>query len=718
MRDAAASGLGLAALLAGLVAVAGGTAPPADAGARQVPACGDVFVYLPYVYASRQGAGTGAPRPPRPPCDPATATATSTGAAGTGTAGTPTTPTGTPTLGPGTPGTPFATLTAIATGTRTVTPSATIPAERTATATAGTPDAGTPSPSPSASPSATEGPSPTSSASPSSSPSPAPSVTGTPPTATPTGEATATATGSPSATPSATMTSTGPPTLTSTPTSLPSPSLTPGPSPTPAETPRPGLPLGLQLFEADLQPVYDGLLDPAAPRSLRIRVLWSAVEPTDGGPYDWGMSDGMARTAARLGGEAMASLYRWPGWAASRSCGPVDRVPLARYEAFVRAAVERYDGDSVDDAPGSPRIAIWEAGNEPDFDPSIAQEGDYGSCFGDEPAAYAELLAATFRAARAADPGARVAFGGLAYDRFADRPGHEAPPGAPFRYHFLRDTVEAMYQARGQEPDFPFFDLIGFHNYSDFRNAWDGPDGSAPEIVGKVKDLRAAQLVSPGRWDLRGMPLLATEVGLASAPEDDWTERTEDYQAAYVGQVAARAMAAGLSTAVWYSAVDSSALDCQDRYAWLTFGLLRARWVYEAVQACETNWLPGYAPEDDWEPKPSLTAFAAARQALAGAAYERQLAPAETGDAAIEAHRMRLPGGDVLIVAYTDTGEWLGRRIAPPLARTLRVDAALVGQPFARLERTGYLGAQADLGPGPVDLPLTYRPVYLRAVAP
>jgi hypothetical protein len=83
-------------------------------------------------------------------------------------------------------------------------------------------------------------------------------------------------------------------------------------------------------------------------------------------------------------------------------CAPTDPQAFATWAAQV---VERYDGDGVDDAPGSPRVDAWEIWNEPDQDGTWLPQAD--------PAAYAALLRAAYDTIKAADPTALVLNGGV-----------------------------------------------------------------------------------------------------------------------------------------------------------------------------------------------------------------------------------------------------------------------------------------------------------------
>lgn len=669
------------------VAVAIGLAVPGRAGeggpehgrrahaALQPAPCLGVTIYAPYSHSNRRAsAETPTPSPP--------------GATDTPRRCTPTPGAGVPSATPGgpssTPGGPTHTPTAtVSAGTPTVTTTA----RATGTSTPGGPGE---TPSPSVTPG---GPTLTPSQTPSQTPDATPGGPGQ--TATPTAGGPG-----PSATPTASHTP--PPTATFTPTIIP----------VPAE----GI-LGLQLFESDLAAIHDDRLNEAGSTWARTRLLWAAAEPSEDRPFEWGMSDSMVGAIAVQELKGIVSIYQWPSWAAETDCGPLPEAGLARYERFLRAAVERYDGDGLEDVPGSPRIEHWEIGNEPDFSPVAGAglgEASYGSCFGDDPEAYAELLIRSHAAIRAADPTAVILFGGVAYDRFMDYPDLDPGTAAgPFRHDFVRTVLGALADDHADEPGYPFFDMIGFHNYNDFRDGWDGAGGLEPEIVGKAARFREEQLVDPGRFDFTETPLVSTEVGIASAPSDAWTLRSEDYQAAYAAQVAIRGLAAGLRAMIWYTATDYTGGDCGNPYSWLMLGLMRSEWVAAAARACPEDPLPEYRPAEPWERKPAYSAFATASRVIGEAAYLDQLSTAELGVAGVEAHRVELADGRPAIVAFTDHGRSLGSRRATDIERVLRVDAGLTGEWTGRLRIVDHLGDERVVTGSSVDVRLTYRPLYL-----
>jgi len=448
---------------------------------------------------------------------------------------------------------------------------------------------------------------------------------------------------------------------------------------TPDPLARTELPIGVQIFEADVDtPALDHLRG-AGVSWARVRALWKVIEPERRTPprFNWAMSDHLLGAATAAGFRNVAVVYANPPWLTERECLPVPADQLERYAAFWTALVERYDGDGRDDAPGGAVVGYWQVSNEVDYDPTAASdEGDYGGCAGHDPAAYAEQLVAAYRAAKAADPGARVGFGPVAYDRFtaASAPaGWSAPPG-PFVYDFTQRALEHLYAAHAGDPALPFFDFIGLHNYNDNAHFWDGPQRPLQlELVGKVARFRAEQLGVPGVFDLRAMPVMISETGLATSPSDDWTERGEGLQAQYVVQTMVRALAADAIAAIWYTARDNIFGDCAPpHYDWLTFGLMRSGDYRAALDArCPIHpWIQDYPLDSPATPRPALAALSALSESLQGATFERQLSPAETGSASIEAYRFRNAGGASPIVAWTTTGERLGRRgVAPVTAR-------------------------------------------------
>jgi hypothetical protein len=151
----------------------------------------------------------------------------------------------------------------------------------------------------------------------------------------------------------------------------------------------------------------------------REEMSWGNIERSAKGRWDWNPFDERIRAAANAGYGIIGMLLTTPAWARVPDC----QARINRYAAagvrtqdywcppanpqdfadYVRTVVERYDGDGTNDAPGSPRIAVWQIGNEPN-----AWETWPGS-----PAEFADMALAGYAAAKAADPTAIVAMGGL-----------------------------------------------------------------------------------------------------------------------------------------------------------------------------------------------------------------------------------------------------------------------------------------------------------------
>ena len=145
--------------------------------------------------------------------------------------------------------------------------------------------------------------------------------------------------------------------------------------------------------------------------------VWGFHEPALGGDYVWA-DPSLPEEGAVMPDVVLPAVYApAPGkemdflavLEPARERGvPVERQDLyprgreAEWERYVRAAVERYDGDGIDDGPGGVRVRHWQVMNEPFI--SFAM----GYLTVEE---YAELTRMTARAVRAADPGARVVLG-------------------------------------------------------------------------------------------------------------------------------------------------------------------------------------------------------------------------------------------------------------------------------------------------------------------
>jgi len=504
-------------------------------------------------------------------------------------------------------------------------------------------------------------------------------------------------------------------------------------------------PFGVQIFEDDTTTDAIDRVRGAGATWARTRALWKLVEPQPG-QYDWTVTDALFGDATAAGLRNLAAVYANPPWAADTECGPPSAAGRARWAALWTALVERYDGDGMGDAPSGGVVRWWQVGNEVDFDPAAAgAEGDYGSCLGGQPEVYAALLLEARAAAKAADPEVMIGFGPVAWDRFTAESapdGWTAPPG-PYAYDFTERALEALArlaidQGRQESaaaaleppPAAPLVDFVALHHYNDNAHAWDGPAGR--ELVARVARFRDAQLALPGTYDVRGLPLVISEIGLAAGPSDDYTERSEAHQAAYAGQAMVRARAAGAAFTIWYTARDNLFGDClPPHWDWLAFGLMRSDDRQDALAArCpgaadwdDAGWLAAYALDDGpATPRPALAALATAAELLRDRAFDGSIqspaVEALPAAASIEAYRFRSADGRLLVAAWATTGARIGARTIPPPNATWTVDATVLDDWTGQVTVTDHLGGRAVTGsPGQpsVTIALGEAPVYLQA---
>ena len=218
-----------------------------------------------------------------------------------------------------------------------------------------------------------------------------------------------------------------------------------------------------------------------------VYAIWALVEPDlSAGEYDFSMLDRQWRdvpATLRILGNITANFVRNPrdGYSLPNSYLPADE---GRYRQFVRATVERYDGDGIDDLPGlaSP-IRHWQVGNEP----NNTRTSDF-----------AALQRISYEAIKQACETCVVMIGGVA--------------GFPPRYiHAFDEGYRPILEALGGQ----YVDVFDFHWYGDAGGDYRFMDSMADADV--YDHIRAA-LSDTGFPD--DLPIWITEMGAYSgAPE-------------------------------------------------------------------------------------------------------------------------------------------------------------------------------------------------------
>jgi hypothetical protein len=413
---------------------------------------------------------------------------------------------------------------------------------------------------------------------------------------------------------------------------------------------------GVQVYgQRGLQTAYYCELVASGATWVRNEASWQSAEPTDISPpeYRWQTIDGVVETAAQGGFNLILTINYNPSWAATYSQGTIDKVPVQRLAAFVAALVERYDGDGINDAPGSPIVEHFELYNEPDA--WIARPNDIR--WGKSGKQYAEMLAAVYPAAKAANPNAKILLGGIAYDWFIEHDG-------PFVRTFLDDVLQNGGGAH--------FDIMNFHQYPPFAANWGAPNG--PGLVEKTKAVRQKL----AEYNLQ-KPIFITESGMHSnSPE------SPERQARYVTMLYTQALVANVNSLIWFMLYDPG-----ESYPY-------------------RNGLITYVDSSNPRPqrKPAFVAYQTAASKLTGAQFERAFTSEETKDMDMVVYKFVDKDNEQLFVA------WLG-----PISRTDSKLLKLPGTSAMVSDIYGVTRTVQDGDDGQVDGSITLsvgaQPVYV-----
>jgi len=104
---------------------------------------------------------------------------------------------------------------------------------------------------------------------------------------------------------------------------------------------------------------------------------WNGIQPEKRGPYRWEKFDAQVKAIERNGGEILFKIWSGSKWASSIKpirgrnralpSSPIKPEFLGDFKKFVKAVVERYDGDGVRDMPGLQKAHMfYQFEGEPD----------------------------------------------------------------------------------------------------------------------------------------------------------------------------------------------------------------------------------------------------------------------------------------------------------------------------------------------------------------
>ncbi len=244
------------------------------------------------------------------------------------------------------------------------------------------------------------------------------------------------------------------------------------------------------------------------------RVSWKDMQPNPGDAIDWSQVvqfDEELKALKAVGMTPLVIIQEYPHWAVEvdqgfgqpTSCGPLTADMFDEFAEFMRAVVNRYKAPMYN-------VHNWELGNEPDVDPELLPDADWGfGCWGriDDHLYggehYGEMIKVVGQAIKEADPTATVWLGGLL---LATPETSDPNNGKPEL--FFKGVLEAGAA--------PYFDVVGYHWYPPYRNVVDDHDLSEGKwadwgggTIGKAQFLRQTM-------DEYGVdkPLVLNETGL------------------------------------------------------------------------------------------------------------------------------------------------------------------------------------------------------------
>jgi hypothetical protein len=392
--------------------------------------------------------------------------------------------------------------------------------------------------------------------------------------------------------------------------------------------------------------------------------------------------DAMVTDAAAAGGSALAMLFNEhqsvtrPDGTKDEGCKPPEGLwepvfdsgsddaaagakinPRNEWAVFVAAMAERYDGDGVADAPGSPKVTYFSVWNEPDWlpwpnRPKDPNDKTMRNWFGRNYADLARLAFVSHRAARSTNPVAKVGM----------------------QLCFNQSVGLLLDDAK--HPLAKNCDFIDFHAY--------GGKGSDDNCFRNDGILPVWRQMC-GEYEKRKLPLpqfLCTESGVGGGEPGS---EQEQVQAAAVIKANVVGASAGLVTVCWYALVDPS---------WENMGLI-----------ADASKLP--ADGAGARKRDAFAAMQTAAKLLPPST--RFVAEISTGEGA-HAYRFRDAEGRDLVVAWADDAKGWGakaRVVLPKAGAAWDVLTWDLAKPAVQVRRMA-------AGEG-VAVEVTTMPVFFRA---
>lgn len=262
--------------------------------------------------------------------------------------------------------------------------------------------------------------------------------------------------------------------------------------------------------------------------------VWDLIEIKDG-IYHWNTSDRTISAGYQAGVNLIAMAFAQNRLEGTQKDSGMLPQNMHWYLSFLEKAIERYDGDGKNDAPGSPKIVAVQIDNEMD-----------GPFWQDTPENYALLLKKSYRTIKKADRDIKVICGGCA-----------TPLG--FR-KFYKPMFKELARIK-DHPDDQYFDIFDFH----WSGQWDG-DNDYAEIKFAGKNWPIREFISEIKDELdklnyKNVSLYITETSDYSdspsrSQEGDYPYHTEAYHAASIIKRYVYFLASGIDKIFWSQIVE------------------------------------------------------------------------------------------------------------------------------------------------------------------
>ncbi|PWH13800.1 MAG: hypothetical protein DDG59_13720 [Anaerolineae bacterium] len=315
---------------------------------------------------------------------------------------------------------------------------------------------------------------------------------------------------------------------------------------------------GQTIFGVEVSDISEAIANRAQDANVTwIRInglLWSDVQPTENGGYQWqnvSKMEGYLINAARSKLQTILIIRSTPTWAQKVEgsyCGPIKQEKLSEFAHFMYQVVKRYSAYPYN-------VLYYELWNEPDIAHNLVPNDSIFGCWGDNNrpdyggSYYAEMLKVVYPAVKEANPNAQVVLGGLLLDCDPRNvgPGYCSSESARRAPRF----IEGVLQNNGAN----YFDFISFHGYPQYYASYSPIQAeiefptwraSGGVVAGKVDYLRS----------LTNKPLLHTEGGLIYNKNDYIIDPNDEFQRAkadYVVWLYARNISLNIKSTIWFT---------------------------------------------------------------------------------------------------------------------------------------------------------------------